>query len=84
MAVHLQGDICEPDFMRYIFREEKIDVVMHFAAQSHVGKLSTYGCTILFSFLLIILILLLIHIITKYESCKRSGLYSAVIFLQFL
>ncbi len=34
-----QGDICEADFMRYIFREERIDVVLHFAAQSHVGKL---------------------------------------------
>ncbi|ELT91052.1 hypothetical protein CAPTEDRAFT_223439 [Capitella teleta] len=32
----IQGDICEPDFMRYIFEEEKIDTVMHFAAQSHV------------------------------------------------
>ena len=33
----VQGDICEPDFMRYIFQEEKIDTVLHFAAQSHVG-----------------------------------------------
>lgn len=32
----IQGDICEPDFMRYIFQEEKIDTVLHFAAQSHV------------------------------------------------
>ena len=33
-----QGDICEPDFMRYIFQEEKFDSVLHYAAQSHVGK----------------------------------------------
>jgi len=33
----VQGDICEPDFMRYVFQEEKIDTVLHFAAQSHVG-----------------------------------------------
>jgi dTDP-glucose 4,6-dehydratase len=32
----IQGDICEPDFMRYIFQQEKIDTVLHFAAQSHV------------------------------------------------
>lgn len=32
----IQGDICEPDFMRYIFQEEKFDTVLHFAAQSHV------------------------------------------------
>lgn len=32
----VQGDICETDFMRYIFQEEKIDTVLHFAAQSHV------------------------------------------------
>jgi UDP-glucose 4-epimerase len=25
--------------MRYIFQEEKIDIVIHFAAQSHVGEL---------------------------------------------
>ena len=39
MFVMLQGDICEPDFMRYIFQEEKIDVVLHLAAQTHVGEL---------------------------------------------
>ena len=36
--VHVQGDICKLDFMRYLFQEENIDVVLHFAAQSHVGK----------------------------------------------
>ena len=33
------GDICEPDFMRYILQEERIDTVLHFAAQSHVGEI---------------------------------------------
>jgi len=28
--------------MRYIFQEEKIDTVIHFAAQSHVGKLQLF------------------------------------------
>ena len=37
MICNFQGDICEPDFMRYIFQEEKIDVVLHLAAQTHVG-----------------------------------------------
>ncbi|KAK2148970.1 hypothetical protein LSH36_473g03000 [Paralvinella palmiformis] len=32
----VQGDICKLDFMRYLFQEENIDVVLHFAAQSHV------------------------------------------------
>ncbi|ESN90174.1 hypothetical protein HELRODRAFT_104422 [Helobdella robusta] len=34
----IQGDICEPDFMRYILQEEAIDTVLHFAAQSHVDQ----------------------------------------------
>ncbi|KAI8514316.1 hypothetical protein Bbelb_086400 [Branchiostoma belcheri] len=32
----IQGDICDQDFMRYIFQNERIDTVLHFAAQSHV------------------------------------------------
>ena len=32
-----QGDICEVSYMKYIFQSEKIDTVLHFAAQSHVG-----------------------------------------------
>lgn len=34
----IQGDICEPDFMRYVLKEEMIDTIMHFAAQSHVDQ----------------------------------------------
>ncbi|CAH1781323.1 unnamed protein product [Owenia fusiformis] len=34
----IQADICESDFMRYIFQSEKIDTVLHFAAQSHVDN----------------------------------------------
>lgn len=33
-----QGNILEPDFVRFILSDKKIDTVMHFAAQSHVGK----------------------------------------------
>ena len=29
--------------MRYIFQEEKIDTVLHFAAQSHVGMLLIFS-----------------------------------------
>jgi UDP-glucose 4-epimerase len=29
--------------MKYLFQSEKIDVVMHFAAQSHVGTV-TFTC----------------------------------------
>ncbi|XP_019616332.1 PREDICTED: dTDP-D-glucose 4,6-dehydratase-like isoform X2 [Branchiostoma belcheri] len=32
----IQGDICDQDFIRYIFQNERIDTVLHFAAQSHV------------------------------------------------
>ena len=36
-CVFFKGDICEATYMKYLFQSEKIDVVMHFAAQSHVG-----------------------------------------------
>ncbi|XP_075382994.1 dTDP-D-glucose 4,6-dehydratase isoform X3 [Mycteria americana] len=32
----IQGDICEPDFIKQLFETEKIDIVFHFAAQTHV------------------------------------------------
>ncbi|NWU39549.1 TGDS dehydratase, partial [Hylia prasina] len=32
----VQGDICEPDFIKQLFETEKIDIVLHFAAQTHV------------------------------------------------
>ncbi|KAM4684321.1 dTDP-D-glucose 4,6-dehydratase isoform 2-T2 [Amazona ochrocephala] len=32
----IQGDICEPDFIKQLFKTEKIDIVLHFAAQTHV------------------------------------------------
>ncbi|KAM6286934.1 dTDP-D-glucose 4,6-dehydratase isoform 1-T1 [Spheniscus humboldti] len=32
----IQGDICEPDFIKQLFETEKIDIVLHFAAQTHV------------------------------------------------
>ncbi|NXX92092.1 TGDS dehydratase, partial [Centropus bengalensis] len=32
----VQGDICEPDFIKQLFKTEKIDIVLHFAAQTHV------------------------------------------------
>eukprot|EP00076_Gallus_gallus_P036986 XP_025002524.1 dTDP-D-glucose 4,6-dehydratase isoform X3 [Gallus gallus] len=31
-----KGDICEPHFIKQLFETEKIDIVLHFAAQTHV------------------------------------------------
>ncbi|XP_062982129.1 dTDP-D-glucose 4,6-dehydratase isoform X2 [Elgaria multicarinata webbii] len=32
----VQGDICETSFIKELFETEKIDIVLHFAAQTHV------------------------------------------------
>ncbi|XP_019380098.1 PREDICTED: dTDP-D-glucose 4,6-dehydratase isoform X2 [Gavialis gangeticus] len=32
----VKGDICEPHFIKQLFESEKIDIVLHFAAQTHV------------------------------------------------
>ncbi|KAH0624493.1 hypothetical protein JD844_031989 [Phrynosoma platyrhinos] len=32
----VQGDICESSFIKELFETEKIDIVLHFAAQTHV------------------------------------------------
>ncbi|XP_028584129.1 dTDP-D-glucose 4,6-dehydratase isoform X1 [Podarcis muralis] len=32
----IQGDICEPSFVKELFEAEKFDIVLHFAAQTHV------------------------------------------------
>jgi len=34
----VKGDICSPDLVSYVFKEEGIDTVMHFAAQTHVDN----------------------------------------------
>ena len=34
----VKGDIRSQDLVLYLFRTEEIDTVMHFAAQTHVGK----------------------------------------------
>merc|ERR1719221_1665929 len=34
----VKGDIGSPDLVNYVLREEKIDTVMHFAAQTHVDN----------------------------------------------
>eukprot|EP00594_Rhizosolenia_setigera_P017381 CAMPEP_0178968714 /NCGR_PEP_ID=MMETSP0789-20121207/18424_1 /TAXON_ID=3005 /ORGANISM="Rhizosolenia setigera, Strain CCMP 1694" /LENGTH=351 /DNA_ID=CAMNT_0020654707 /DNA_START=38 /DNA_END=1093 /DNA_ORIENTATION=+ len=34
----VKGDICSPDLVSYVLKEEKIDTVMHFAAQTHVDN----------------------------------------------
>ncbi|XP_028930004.1 dTDP-D-glucose 4,6-dehydratase isoform X2 [Ornithorhynchus anatinus] len=32
----IKGDICEAPFVKHLFETEKIDIVLHFAAQTHV------------------------------------------------
>ena len=34
----VKGDICCPDLVNYVMRTEKVDTVMHFAAQTHVDN----------------------------------------------
>jgi len=34
----VKGDICSSDLVTYVFKENKIDTVMHFAAQTHVDN----------------------------------------------
>jgi UDP-glucose 4,6-dehydratase len=34
----IKGDICTPDLVSYILKEENIDTIMHFAAQTHVDN----------------------------------------------
>ena len=48
----VEGNILSADLLRYLLAEEKIDVIMHFAAQSHVG---------LFFFSLFLLILIILN-----------------------
>jgi dTDP-glucose 4,6-dehydratase len=40
----VQGDICDMDLLKHLFLEEKIDTVVHFAAESHVDR-SIHGPT---------------------------------------
>ncbi len=34
----VKGDICDPELVRRLFTEERIDTVVHFAAESHVDR----------------------------------------------
>lgn len=34
----IKGDICDPDVVGSVFREHRIDAVVHFAAESHVDR----------------------------------------------
>jgi len=34
----VKGDICSPDLVSYVLTEERIDTIMHFAAQTHVDN----------------------------------------------
>lgn len=34
----VKGDICSPDLVNYVLQSEKIDTIMHFAAQTHVDN----------------------------------------------
>eukprot|EP01138_Halocafeteria_seosinensis_P005662 gb/GECG01005788.1/.p1 GENE.gb/GECG01005788.1/~~gb/GECG01005788.1/.p1 ORF type:complete len:112 (+),score=13.19 gb/GECG01005788.1/:1-336(+) len=39
----VKGDIRSQDLVLYLFKTEEIDTVMHFAAQTHVGKAERVG-----------------------------------------
>mmetsp|Transcript_42068 Transcript_42068/g.47822 ORF Transcript_42068/g.47822 Transcript_42068/m.47822 type:complete len:367 (+) Transcript_42068:109-1209(+) len=43
----VKGDICSPDLVSYVFKEESIDTVMHFAAQTHVDN--SFGNSLTFT-----------------------------------
>ena len=43
----IAGDICEMDFMRFVFQEYQIDTVLHFAAYSHVDH--SFGNSLIFT-----------------------------------
>ncbi|XP_060089600.1 dTDP-D-glucose 4,6-dehydratase [Heteronotia binoei] len=53
----IQGDICDTEFIKKLFETEKIDIVLHFAAQTHVdlsfwrkfefGYVNIYGTCVL-------------------------------------
>lgn len=34
----VKGNICSADLVNYVLQEEEIDTIVHFAAQTHVGK----------------------------------------------
>jgi len=34
----IKGDICSPDLVNYVLKSEKIDTIIHFAAQTHVDN----------------------------------------------
>lgn len=80
----IQGDICEPDFMRYIFQEERIDTVLHFAAQSHVDlsfwssldftRTNVYGSHVLVNAAYEAGVSLFIHVSTDEVYGSHSGM----------
>ena len=43
----VKGDICSPDLVNYVLDTEKIDTIMHFAAQTHVDN--SFGNSIQFT-----------------------------------
>ncbi|KAE8625970.1 hypothetical protein XENTR_v10006457 [Xenopus tropicalis] len=53
----IQGDICDPDFIKLVFEKENLNIILHFAAQTHVdlsflqsfkfAYVNTYGTSIL-------------------------------------
>ncbi len=43
----IRGDICDADLMTYILDSKEVDVVMHFAAQTHVDN--SFGNSLLFT-----------------------------------
>ena len=38
--VFVKGDISSSDLVNYVLKVEKVDTILHFAAQTHVGEFS--------------------------------------------
>jgi dTDP-4-dehydrorhamnose reductase len=41
-----KGDVTAEEFISYILKEHRIDIIIHAAAQSHVGKAESANDTI--------------------------------------
>lgn len=67
----IQGDICEPHFIKLLFETEKIDIVLHFAAQTHVDL--SFWRTLEFTYVNVYGTHVLVT--AAYEACVEKFIY---------
>jgi len=65
----VKGDIASPDLVNFVLREEKIDTVMHFAAQTHVDN--SFGNSLAFTQSNILGTHTLLECCKNYDGIKR-------------